>query len=392
MSTNHVKLLFILVLYSICSLVASTFTNFYVWQTTQAFNLVVFYNTLTFIGIGVIGGLTVIIGNKFPAKMLYQIAMVLYIMQLLYVIWVKDSIGGAIVPLGLIQGCAMGLQAISINTIIQSYTNGENRSYFLGTMTVILSVVGILVTPIVSFGIDHVGYIPLFMMAIALFLGIILLVVRLPVTNIVPSHSLRETFAIIRENQDLRILLRSKFLFGIQNGLFWLSLSIITLTFVGSLTKWGIFSSILTTLSIIIAYFYSRTAKASFQKYIAIVVTLIFAISSVLLAVYWNLPNFIAYQIMQVFLGVMMGVGFESYYGSILDENDQIASVRLPINGISEIYILAGRLIPAIFLLLLDVDTENILYLQIAYIFVSFIPLQIISTLNRAQAVKQATA
>lgn len=390
MDANQKKFLLILSLYAIGNLVAITFANFYLWQQTREFQLVLFYNLAVFIGMAGGGFASGLLAEKFGAKKTYQAAMLLYILQLALLIFLGTSVANLISWLGLISGLAIGIQSFSFNVIAQTITNLENREAFLGTKTALLNLVNLLASPLVAIFAQRVGYTPLFIITIIIFLLIVITIKSLGIQEKTGTFSLSDALKAASLNSDLRAFFKTKLLYGLQDGLFWVSLAILTLNFLGSLASWGIFSSVFTLFLIIASYVYGKTIKLKEENNAAVLATFIFTAVTIVFVANWNLISFIAYQVAFVFLTLTMSVDFDSFLAGILDQDKGIGQLRDEYNAIGEVVINGGRLVPVLLLLLFHVTVLNDLHLRIAYLLAAPVPFFIMHVLSNTKFLQTA--
>lgn len=385
MSSNQKGFLLVLALYTIGNLVAIPFTNFYLWQQTNQFRLLLSYNMVVFLAMAS-GGLIAGLVSKWKDSIFtYALSMIFYVLQLSLLLVLDPKTTSHLVIIGLVSGLAIGMQSFSYNFVFQELTPVPSRARFLGIKSALLNLIVLVFSPLIALSTQILGtYIPLFILSIVVFLVIIVLLVgiKLPPISLVRNKRL---FSSLPEIPDAKAYLQAKFLYGIEDGLFWVTLGIITLEFFGSLARWGIFSAVITMISIVASYIYGRVITLKYANYTAVLATLLFAGATVVLSANWNLGSFIFYQIVFAILGVSMAVDLDSFFGDILDESPEAAALRSDYNALGEAATNLGRLVPTLALLLLGVGALSDWYLRIAFLFVAPIPLFIMHILSGTQ-------
>lgn len=383
MTTQQKHFIQVNALYNIATIAANTFVTFYIWQSRNNFQLVILYSLFVFVGIGISGLLSGLWAKQLSSKLFYILSCLFYVVQLMAILTIGPTIGEYLTLLGLLNGIAIGSQAAPVHTFMQLLTTDENRKAFLGLQTAGGNLINLVVTPLLAILIDKLhSYSLVFGGAVVLFLLAALLCARLAIEEQKDRISLRKTLLLLKANKAVHVLLEGKFLFGIQDGLFWVTLGVVTLEFLGNLSLWGIFAAFLKLLLISCAYLYGKYIAKEHQKYFAVLATILFGAASILLTSNWNTTTFIIYQIVQVILVVMLSIDLEGFYSTILDEPD-LTIYRQELNGLSEVALNIGRLIPVVYLLLFQVTPVENIYLKIAYVFVAFIPLQILSVVKK---------
>lgn len=387
MDRNQKILLIILSLYVLGDFTAVSITNLYLWQKFNDFHNILYYNSNLFIGMALSGFLGAILGSKIGNKNIYMISICFYILQLTLLFMLGNSIVNYLLIVGLISGFAIGGESYAYNVISQKITTEDNRQKYFGTKTSLLNAITLVGVPLLTFIASKTGtYRPVFLIAIVFLTCVLFLLTQLKLLETNTQFSPKNTFSALRIFPDTRSFLLSKFLFGVQNGLFWVVLGIVTLQFVGDLFRWGIFTSLLTLLSIIVAFYYGKAVDIHQSKFAAAIGTFLFAFSTIVLATNWNFMAFVIYQVVLVFLNVIMGVSFDGFIAGILEEDSSVSLVNNELNGIGEFVLDIGRFLPIFLLLLINFSVSNILELRIIFILVSSIPLFVISALKKTQA------
>lgn len=387
MDRNKKLLLIILAFYVLGDFTAVSITNLYLWQEFNDFHTILFYNSNLFIGMALSGFFGAVLGTKIGNKYIYMVSIFFYILQLVLLFVLGNSIVNYLLLVGLISGFAIGGESYAYNVISQKITRGENRQKYFGIKTSLLNTITLIGVPILTFIATKARtYKPVFLIAIILLTCVLVLLTKLKVMETKTQFNLRNTISALKIFPDTRSFLLSKFLFGVQNGLFWVVLGIVTLQFVGDVFKWGIFTSSLTLLSIVASFYYGKAIDIHQSKFAAVIATFLFAFSTIVLATNWNFTAFIVYQLVLVFLNVIMNVSFDGFMAGILEEDGSISTVNNELNGIGEFVLDIGRFLPIFLLFLINFSVNNILELRIVFILVSSIPLFVISALKKTQA------
>ena len=386
MSRNQFLFLFILALYVLGDFTAVSLTNLFLWQTTNDFFVVLIYNSLLFISMAVSGVGSSFLGGKIGTKKIFLLSMCFYALQILLLFMYAKTIASIFIFVGIVSGIALGSESYAYAVISQKITEGGNRERYLGVKTALLNIIILLGVPLLTYlaTATH-SYQPVFGIALTLLVLVCLIVPFLSVQEEKKPFRLTQVKQAIVLFPDLRSFLLAKFLFGLQNGLFWVLLGVVTLQFVGNLFVWGIVSSCLTLLFIVCSYFYGKSATLQSQKYSSVVGTFFFAISTLLLGTNWNFATFLIYQIVNVLLNVVLAISFETFMADIIEENEITKELSRELNGIGELAVDIGRFLPIIALFLLQFSITNTMYLRIVFIAVSSIPLLVINALKKTE-------
>lgn len=376
-----------LAFYTLGDFVSVAITNLYLWQLTNDFQKILFYNVFVFSGMAIGGLLASILGAKIGNKLIFTLAMMLYAVQFGILLFTGSHVASYIILLGIISGFAIGSESYAYNVIVQEITAAGGREKFFGTKTSMMNTIILIGVPMLTFITTQVhSYVPIFSIAFVLVIIVAFLATRLVLLQQTTSFHLMSTKNVIAKFPDIKNYLLAKYLFGIQNGLFWVVLGIVTLQFVGDLFRWGIFSTCLTFIAIAAAYFYGKKATVHGEKYPAVIGAYAFALVTLFLATNWNFTTFIIYQVVLVILTVIMSVSFDSFMATIIEEDSETASLRNELNGIGEFALNLGRFTPIFLLLLLHISFDNNLYLRIAFLVVAPLPLFIMSALKKTKA------
>ncbi len=212
---------FLIGLYSIATLAANTFTNLYLWQSTNNFQTVILYNMYLFLGVGFCGLAIGLFSKNIPSRISYIISSVLYCFQLILLTVLGSHVTDYLLIIGLCNGLAIGTQSTASHTIMQLLTSAYDRNKFLGTLTAITNGVPLLFVPLSVFviGSTH-SYTPIFTVAAGLFVLVCFLSLRLQLSETSTRTSLSRLWFVVRTTKQTHIYLKAKLLFGIQDGLF----------------------------------------------------------------------------------------------------------------------------------------------------------------------------
>ncbi len=391
MDKNQRKFLLFLVLYNLGNTASITFTNLFLWQSTSNISLLLFYNATVFFSMAMGGCIAGFLAKWRGTRFTYQTSMALYACQLLLLVILGNRTQHLVVIVGIISGLAIGVQSFAFNVTMQKLTTQTNREQFLGIKTSLLNVVSLISVPLIAFFIQRFNsYLPFFSIAFVIFLCLIYVLRTLDVHDHTDVFTFENLGTLIYPNEDLKRFFKAKLLYGMQDGLFWTVLGVITLNFLGSLSHWGIFSGGLTLLTIVTAYIYGKKITLANSNYTAVGASILFAMTTIVFAANWNLFAFIAYQVVLVLLLVSMSVDFDSFLSDILDHDPKIAQLRNEYNAIGEVVTNAGRLIPVIVLLSLHVSVLDDIPLRIVFLAVAPLPLFIMKIMSETTLLQLA--
>lgn len=387
MDRNQKLFLIIVSLFALGDFTSVSITNLYLWQLTNSFQKILLFDVFVFAGMAVSGLLASVLGAKIGNKLVFFLSMIFYICQFVLLIWQGSHIVTLLQILGTISGFAIGCLSYSYTVLIQEITVTGGREKFFGTRTSLVNTITLVGVPMLTFVASHFhSYNPVFLLALLLMCVVAILVLGLNVIEQTSSFHLFNTEHVLLKFPNVRSYIIAKYLYGIQNGLFWVVLGIVTLQFVGDVFRWGIFSSFLTLISITAAFIYGRKVNLQSGKYGAVLATFIFAGTTLFLAINWNFVTFVIYQMVLVVLNVIMAVSFDSFMASVIEENQETTNLRNELNGVGEFVLDLGRFTPILILLLLQISFNNNLYLRIAFLIVAPLPLLIMNTLKKTQA------
>lgn len=392
MSRNQILFLSILSLYVLGDFTAVSMTNLFLWQKTNNFSLILAYNCVLFLTMAVSGLGSAIVGSTIGTKKIFLGAMGCYVLQILLLFLFSDTISSIFIFVGIVSGFAIGSQSYAYNVISQKITADGNREKYLGIKTSLLNIIILLGVPTLTYIATFAkSYKPVFGIALALLLGVCCLVPWLSLIEERKVFRWPQLIKTVRLFPDMKSFLLAKFLFGLQNGLFWVILGVVTLQFVGNLFVWGIVSSCLTLLFIVASYFYGKNATLQSQKYSSVLGTFFFAISTLLLGTNWNFTTFIIYQVINVLLNVVLAISFETFVADIIEENDITKELAHELNGVGELVLNIGRFLPITLLLILHFSVKDSLFLRVVFIAVSSIPLLVINALKKTEVFEETT-
>ena len=371
---------------------AVTFVNLFIWQSSQNLMHVLWFNLFVFLGIPLAAMMSGYISEKTNTRMTYTIGLTLYVFELVIIILLKNDLSRFLPLVGFITGLAVGAQAFSHNVICELITTPLDRERFYGKKGVLQNMVYLIFPPLLAYISVRFSFLLLFAIVIVIFLAAVILTLSLSLAETPDRFELKQIIQIPGTNPDKLALLKIKFLFGVQNGLFWSVLGIILLTQIGSLVGWGFVTSFLTLLALIATFILSHKETAAVAQFVNITSAFVFAIAGILLAVNFDLPALLFYMLVQTLLGVALTVNFDATINNLIEEDTEISHLRKEYHVLAEIAVGAGRLLPIGVLLLFKSYLASLAILRIPFLVIALVPLLTMQTLFQTRFVKQKLA
>lgn len=382
MSLSQKIFLSILSLYVIFDFTLGSLVGLFLWETTKESSQIIIYYISLFTSIILSTQWASILTNKYGAKKIYASSIYIGILQALILLILGSDVVRYIIPFGILAGTGIGLQSISYTLIVGAINKDADTTRFLGLKSSVMNIVSILAVPAVTALVSFLGsYVISYMISFIAGLIIIVLLQKISYVNTNSDTNLRSALSLF-DIDEVKIFIFTRFLYGIYNGPMWAVLGVVTLIFVGDVSRWGIISTGFTILSIVSTYMYSKIAANSIRQAISIFATFIFASIALLLATNWNFAVFMAYQFSMVILNSSFSLHYEGVIYSLTNDNQTIKDNMGRILSLGEVAIGLGRIIPLIILLVAGFSFDNPLMLQILFVIISVIPILILSKLG----------
>jgi len=379
--------------FSVGDVVANTFINFYLWENTKDFSVLLRYNIFLFAFIPLGALLFGYIAKKISLKLSYSLGILMYSAQLLLIILKGLDVLNIVVLFGFISGIASGAHTLSFNTINQKITKPENREKYFGFQNAITSLIRLITPPTLALVVSYTGsYNKIFGPAVLIFViaSILGFLIKADVRH--GKFNMEEILRFPGTNIDKNIIFNSLIVSGIRSSLVITLLPIITLVIVGGLINWGTLTLLLTSFSVLASYLYGKFIDVKSSKYSLLLVSLVFFASSLYFTLYFNLPSLVAFSIVLMILEIVLIVSFESHIDNLTEQDNQIDNLITEYNVFTEIPLAIGRLIPLMTLYFLDVSLSRDVYLRISFLVLGILPILMLSTLAKSPEVSQGEA
>lgn len=389
-NSNYKALLAVNILYSIGNFVAITLVNLFLWEKTDNFSNILIYNLFVFSAMCIGGLLGGIANTKIASKRIFQFSTIFYVFQICFLVFFQNNVQNYLYLIGIFSGLANVCFYYSISTITQLAVK-SNRESFFGKRNAFSCLSGFSASLILSFLAQKTGSFDFaFITGIVVFVLIFVLISRIEIDEqISKSFSYSDFFKVVKENPDVKKFFQARFIYGLQDGLFWITASIILLNFVGGMTVWGILNGALTLVSAVGSYVIGKTIKSSSIRLATGVVSMLFAFAALVLAINWNLETFLFYQIILVFFYIIVNISYDSFQTFITNENASTQKHRGQINSMGEVTLNLGRIFIVVIFIMFGISIKDPFYLKIAYIIAAVIPIQILTFMNKTKLSSQ---
>jgi MFS family permease len=392
MSTAKIRFLIFSSLIQIGIFIAITFTNLYLWDLTNSFPIILRFNLSVFLGMALGSLFSGVLGERMKGKYIFSLGSILFILQLLSLIVLDSQVIAFLHQVGMLSGLALGCYYFATADVVQMINSqeAEARNKFSALRTSHTNFLLLLSIPALSLLISRSNsFIPVFIVGVILFSAAFMLSFFLSGDREKTSQfRLLDSLVNISRFADLKSFLKANFLTGLQEGLYWVFLGIVTLELFGNILNWGIFLGLLYLLAIITSSFFARISYAVSRRAIYMGLTLIFAFATIILSQNWNLTSFIIYQVVLIIMGAIVASDFGDYLADIVNENEEIHELRNEYNAVGEFFSALGKLVAVAFLIFLDVQELDALSLRMGFLAVAPIPFLVISTLSKTRVLR----
>ncbi len=383
MNRSQKVFLLIISLYVIFDFILGSLVSLYLWEQTKSIRSILYYHLSLFFSIIVFTQLGSRKLSSSTPNHLYSASIIMGSLQAVLLFIFQESLGSLVVLFGFISGGVIGLQAVSAGHITQAVQSGESLR-FISIKSAITNLVTLLSIPLLTFFINSLGsYTFSYLLGIGIGLVLISLTRELPTTNSSGNYQLIKATRELWSLPEMRSFLSSRLLYGIFNGPIWAVLGIVTLSFAGNLTNWGIISTALALTNIVGSYLFGKLHSEKYQISYAVIATLLFGAVTLFLGINWNFLTFLGYQLGLTLLGITFSLQFENSMYQLLNLNSTTMSYQKEIIGLGEICLGFGRLLVVGMLFLTNFTLENELYVRLLLLTIASIPL-IISTRNKS--------
>lgn len=380
------------ILFSIGDIVANTFINFYIWENTKDFLVLLRYNIFLFTFIPFGAFLFGYIAKKISLKLSYSLGILMYSAQLLLIVLRGTEILNIIILFGFISGIASGAYRLSFNTINQKITDPRNREKYFGSQNAITSLIKLLTPPTLALVVSFTGsYNKIFNPTVFIFIlaSIFGFLIRVDIRH--GRYKMEDVLRFPGTNPEKTIIFKSLLINGMRSSLMFSILPVITLILVGGLANWGGFTLALSSFGVLASYIYGRISNISNSKYSLTISALIFSLAAIFFAVYFNLPSLIAFAVALAILEIVIVVSFESNIDTLTEQDSKIEYLMTEYNVFTEIAVAIGRIVPLMALYFLDISLQNDIFLRIAFLVVGALPIIMLSILAKSPEILEST-
>lgn len=355
--------------------ITNTFTNIYLWEQTKSLITIASYNMLIFAALPFAALIGCFIAQRISVKIVYYLGIIFYILQCLIVLIYKENLALILFPFGFVSAMAIGFQAYAYNLITEETTKSQ-REEFYGIHGSMLNLLGLILPVSYTLLITKLGSFDyLFFIALVLFivLGVVFFV--FPIIRPKTEFKLVEILRIPSTNPDKPKIFWLKFLAGIQSGLSWSIMGLVFLAFLDNLVKWGIFTALLTLLSIVGCYVYGKNVDIKTSKYYFTAIALLYAFSCIVLVVNFSFISFLFFLIVNTLLGVAMSVNFDAIINDLIEEDTNIINLKEEYHALLEIPLAVGRMLPVAMIILFGIQDASNVFLRLIFLILAPIPL-----------------
>lgn len=369
-------------------IILKTFLALFLWETEA--NL---YPILTF-GVAYFAAIPVasLIGGNLSNLIAPKIAMLsgiwMQVTQIILIILLANSLDTfLIILIGIIGGLGEGFKNIAIRDISDQTRSHYNEAKYYARRSIQHELLHLFIpiTCALIIGTTAAGYIFVFKLAIFVLVAESLLTSLVQIQNKSSSFNLNAILSIPGTNPMKSILIKGVFLEGLSEGVTLTIIPIITLVFVGSIINWGVLSTALVLISILISILLGQVINDVNSKSLYAIGALIYASTCLFFISRYNFYILAAFLIART---IMNSIKSSGYYGSIdklmsQDTNKEFlySEYQFLIDFITSI----ARLIPLVILLVLNINIKDELIIRAVLIMVGLIPLFTLSMLGKLE-------
>lgn len=355
---------------NIAQIIFGVFINFYLWEKTNDFSLVVYYNLGYFLSVPLISLLVGFMSEKLNIGLVYKIGLILFIIFGIIIIFVKSINPINAFIIGAIFGGFGAFRFIPSNILFFAIVRKEVANSFSALSSQIWNVINIifpfLISLIIGFSND---YRIVFVIAIFVIIYAIYSVNQISVKTVSDGEYQLKKVLRIDKNKDKWLLFLAKIFEGGWSAINTVLISILSLVILGKIEWWGLMQIVLSVVTIIGLSYFSKNVDYYKSKYVILPIAVVYLCISVVFALNLNVLWYMVFSIAHTTLMTMFWCVLRSLNGSILNADNYISKLRVEYNVINEIPLAIGRVIPLLIMIVFSINFEaEMLYAVIFFV------------------------
>ena len=369
-------------------------TAYFIKTTQDSLALLAFYYIITYLVLA-LGTLIVarIVNNRFRIQM-YRMGVITTFIYMLSIVFLQEKIVYYLPLIAILNGTALSTYWYPYNLFVTNKIDNKDRTKFTVTANTVSSIVGV-ITPILLGTIITSSNFKLTSIIIAVLSGIIILlsfVLKTEKNYDLPKVTYNDTWDYLISYKATRKALFTEFLIGLtaSDGALNILTTVLIFTSFKTDLNLGIITSIATVLKIIYIKFYQHKLKGKYDKRVALISSLIPALSLLLLLFFKTNTMVVIYNIcFTVFAGLISLVS-EIRLVNISNSNLVDKDTQIEFLAFKELVLNLGRIASYDLVLVLTViNINNSLYILLIILTLLTIYMGYnVSRLNKYEVVK----
>lgn len=298
-----------------------------------------------------------------------------------------------LIILGTLYGFKVGLGSQPYNFMYQVMIRPQNRIYFSSLQNGVYEVVMIFFPFLVTQIVDITeNYDIVFILAVILtILSTFPLFVGLGKNKKqeIKKTDFKGTIQEIKNSNNLKNLLKLKFIDGIQNGFEIAVFPVLGLFIVSDVGTWGIVNTIFAIIGVILYFTVAKKLRFKEAAPIFNIVSVLYSIIALFFGIYLSLELYIAFLFALVLDRTLINTVYNSVNSKVVDRRIEETEHLDEYLTLSEIPLFLGRIIPLLALLLTGGNIEGV-SMSLILLLVAFIPMAMTYILGKIEIVKEA--
>lgn len=359
------KLLTSIALFSLISPIFSIFINAFIWRQSKEFDLVTFFNIVTFIGVPLGFYANGLLLRRFQPSVLYFLGLLLSGITIAILIFLPTLNYVALGVFGLIYGVSAGIFWANRNLLTLKTTTSDNRIYFSGIESIFSTYAKIVIPFIIGWFIvlgnttglytEITGYkiTAIVMLGIIGIIGTMMLSLNVTITPYkqLLLHKVSSTW------QKFRYL---QLILGFLQGVVMLLPTLMVLSLLGNEDTLGTVQAVSSILSAVIVYKLAKSLGVKHRLMLLQISFFIGLIGAVAFSILYSGVGVLIFYACQAIATPFLWIATSSLNYDLIDEDKNDKTHYAYISD-QEIYLNAGRIASLLtFMLLLQVFSNDI--------------------------------
>ena len=372
--------------------IIGVFVNFFIWEKTNSLGSIGLFQVFSAVGILIGAFIGTFMLNRATPNIVRAIGAGLTGVSIGMIAIFSSDISKFLVPSGLVFGLALGIRAQGYKILFMKIVDVQSREKFLTLDKLISSVASIIVPLVTTFLVTgKFGYAGVFVLMVIFFvISSIPLLIISGLSAKGGKTEISKALVEVKAQPDLKKMNFARIFQGIHIGIDNSVWSIIVLTIVGSLQGWGVMNTIFAFLSAIVSYTVGRKISFSNSKFFFSIMAIVFTLVGLFFAVNFDFISYLLFSFVSGIASNLFDTAFQSIEGKIKDRGIRDSEMIEEINLVEEFPLFIGRMLPFLFVLIINPSFEDDILLRIFIVVVSAVPLVISSILSNASVVRRS--